>query len=416
MAAVRPVHILEVKGRIDAIVANFLARSLVDAQEEDAEVVVIQMNSPGALIDGQKLDELVFRVTHSSVPVTVWIGPTGGRAYGGAARLVAAAAYAGMAPRTRIGRVEACPARWGRRRPWNGGWSTRWCRPSASSWPSSTARRSAGGSWTRPGWSPGPTARRRPRPRARSASGSCRLTERLLHATASPSVAYLLLVVGLALIVFEFFSVGIGVAGATGAVLLALSAYGLAVLPTTPLGLALVALAFFGFSIDVQAGAPRAWTGIGTVALLVGSWRLFGDGIDIPWLTMLVLVVCVVLLMVSGLPSMVRSRFSTPTIGRESMIGEMGSARTAVDPEGTVSLRGGLWRARTNRATPIGEGDRHPGDRHRRAAAGGRAGGGRGQGRRPLAIPSDIPLRYPQAPTCGFCNLPLVDRRKAAVR
>jgi membrane-bound serine protease (ClpP class) len=186
--------------------------------------------------------------------------------------------------------------------------------------------------------------------------GKLPLTERLLHATASPSVAYLLLVVGLALIVFEFFSVGIGVAGATGAVLLALSAYGLAVLPTTPLGLALVGLAFFGFSVDVQAGAPRAWTAIGTVSLLVGSWRLFGEGIDVPWLTMLVLVVGVVLLMVSGLPSMVRSRFSTPTIGRESMIGEMGEARTAVDPEGTVSLRGGLWRARTNRATPIGEG------------------------------------------------------------
>ena len=65
----------------------------------------------------------------------------------------------------------------------------------------------------------------------------------------------------------------------------------------------------------------------------------------------------VVLLMVSGLPSMVRSRFSTPTIGRDSMIGAMGEARTAVDPEGTVALSGGLWRARTNRATPIGAGD-----------------------------------------------------------
>ena len=113
----------------------------------------------------------------------------------------------------------------------------------------------------------------------------------------------------------------------------------------------------FGFAVDVQAGAPRVWTGVGAVSLLVGSWQLFGDGIDVPWLTLLVIVVGVVLLMVSGLPSMVRSRFSTPTIGRESMIGEMGSARTAVDPEGTVALRGGLWRARTNRATPIGEGD-----------------------------------------------------------
>ena len=200
----RPVHILEVKGRIDAIVANFLARSLVDAQEEDAEVVVIQMNSPGALIDGQKLDELVFRVTHSSVPVTVWIGPTGGRAYGGAAVLVAAAASTGMAPRTRIGRVGGVPGSAWPEAAVDRGLIATICRPSASSSPRSTARRSAGGARHGPG---GHRVRRETQTQAAGEVrfGKLPLTERLLHATASPSVAYLLLIVGLALIVFEFF-------------------------------------------------------------------------------------------------------------------------------------------------------------------------------------------------------------------
>ena len=61
--------------------------------------------------------------------------------------------------------------------------------------------------------------------------------------------------------------------------------------------------------------------------------------------------------MISGMPAMVRTRFSTPTIGRESMIGEMGVALSGVDPEGTVQVRGAPWRARTNRATPIQAGD-----------------------------------------------------------
>ena len=350
------VHIIEVKGRVDAIEANFVVRSLGAAQAAHAQVVVVQLNSPGALVDRQTLDDLVFRVSHSSVPVTVWIGPTGGRAYGGAARLVTAAAYVGMAPRTRIGRFDDIAGTIGPDAARSRGLADAVV-PTIGEFLADLDGKEIGGHQL-------DTARVVTASDGKTqtqAAGEVRfgklpLTERLLHATASPSVAYLLLVVGLALVVFEFFSVGIGVAGATGAVLLALSAYGLAVLPTTPLGLALVGLAFFGFSVDVQAGAPRAWTGIGTVALLVGSWQLFGGGIDIPWLTMLVLVVGVVLLMVSGLPSMVRSRFSTPTIGRESMIGEMGEARTAVDPEGTVALRGGLWRARTNRATPIGEG------------------------------------------------------------
>jgi membrane-bound serine protease (ClpP class) len=60
--------------------------------------------------------------------------------------------------------------------------------------------------------------------------------------------------------------------------------------------------------------------------------------------------------MVRGMPSMVRARFSTATIGRESMIGEAAEATTVIDPEGMVRLRGALWRARANRATPIDAG------------------------------------------------------------
>jgi membrane-bound serine protease (ClpP class) len=65
----------------------------------------------------------------------------------------------------------------------------------------------------------------------------------------------------------------------------------------------------------------------------------------------------VVLMMLAGLPATVRSRFSTPTIGRESMIGELGEAVAALEPEGVVRVRGALWPARTNRATPVSVGD-----------------------------------------------------------
>ena len=182
------------------------------------------------------------------------------------------------------------------------------------------------------------------------------LLPRLLHTVASPSVAYLLLVVGLVLVVFEFFTVGVGVAGAVGAGSLILAFYGLSVLPTRPVSAGLLALGVAGFAIDVQAGAPRTWTVIGTTALLVGSFRLY-DGHVVPWWTVLLVVGGVALMMVAGMPAMLRARFSTPTIGRESMIGEMGAAAADVDPEGTVTVRGALWRARTNRATPIVAGD-----------------------------------------------------------
>jgi membrane-bound serine protease (ClpP class) len=184
------------------------------------------------------------------------------------------------------------------------------------------------------------------------------LTERLLHLTGDPAVAYLLLMIGLLLIVFEFFTAGVGLAGITGAVALILSAYGLAVLPTNVVAAGLVVLAVFGYSVDVQAGAPRAWTGIGVVSLLIGSWRLFPSGLAVSWIEIVLVSLGTALFMLSGMPAMLRARFSTPTIGRESMIGEMGSAKTGIDPEGVVELRGGSWRARTNRATPIPVGER----------------------------------------------------------
>jgi membrane-bound serine protease (ClpP class) len=57
------------------------------------------------------------------------------------------------------------------------------------------------------------------------------------------------------------------------------------------------------------------------------------------------------------MPSMVRTRFATPTIGREWMIGRQGTAVEAVDPDGVVEVDTARWRARTNRATPIPVGD-----------------------------------------------------------
>ena len=80
------------------------------------------------------------------------------------------------------------------------------------------------------------------------------------------------------------------------------------------------------------------------------------DGVSLSWITLLAGVLGMTIAMIAGMPAMVRARFSTPTIGREWMIGEEGVAATAVDPDGTVLVRDAPWRARTNRATPIPRG------------------------------------------------------------
>jgi membrane-bound serine protease (ClpP class) len=168
-----------------------------------------------------------------------------------------------------------------------------------------------------------------------------------------------LFIVGLALIVFEFFSVGVGVAGFVGAVALIGASFGFSHLPVAPWAIALLLLGLFGMSIDVQAGSLGPWTFIGSGALVAGSVWLYGGSsrLDPSWWVLVLVIAGTVVFMLSGMTAMVRSRFSTPTIGREDLVGEMGLAEADVDPDGVVRIRDALWRARTNRATPIQAGD-----------------------------------------------------------
>ena len=118
-------------------------------------------------------------------------------------------------------------------------------------------------------------------------------------------------------------------------------------------------LGIFGLAVDVQAGGLGPWTFIGGAALVAGSiWLYDGSAaLDPAWWVLVLVIGATLLFMLSGMTAMVRSRFSTPTIGREELVGEMGVAEVDVDPDGVVRVRDALWRARTNRATPIAPGD-----------------------------------------------------------
>ena len=330
---------------------NFLERSLDDAERRGVEALVVQLNSPGAVVD---VDGLVARMGEAGVPVAVWVGPSGAEALGEAGRLVEAADLAGLAPGSRL-EVDG-------RRLGSDDAPVDLNEEEAAILGTFIAaldgREAAGRTLETADFDERDDEPPEATLTVQSRLAKLPLGESLLHTVASPAVAYLLLTFGLALLLFEFFTAGIGIAGGVGAVALVLAAYGLTVLPTRPLGLALCLLGVFGFAVDVQTGVPRLWTGVGVVAYVAGSLLLFEDGVAVGWLPLAVGVVGLVLLMLAGLPATIRSRFSTPTIGRHSMVGELGDATAAVDPDGVVRVRDALWPARTNRATPIQAGGR----------------------------------------------------------
>lgn len=353
----RHVDVVQVSGWIDPVVADFLEQAVADSEGSGAEALIIQLDSPGALLDDHDLDELLAAVEGAEVPVAVWIGGSGAKASGDAGRLALAGHLAGMAPKARLeheGRRLAPDAAL------EAGLVDLNQEESAVLGTFIAAldgKEAAGRTLSTATFTETEDGPPEAQLTVQARLAKLDLGPRMLHTVASPPVAYLLLVAGLALIVFELYTGGIGIAGGVGAACLALAAYGLHILPTNPLGLALLVLSMFGFAVDVQTGVPRFWTGVGVLALVVGSLLLYDDPVSLGWLPLLGGVVGVVLLMLAGLPATVRSRFSTPTIGRESMVGEEGEAVAALDPEGVVRVRDALWPARVNRATPLAAGD-----------------------------------------------------------
>jgi membrane-bound serine protease (ClpP class) len=365
------IDVVQVGGLIDPIQIDFLRHAVASADRGPAVALVLQLNSGGGVISPAVLDRLTAAISASPVPVAVWVGPDGSRALGAAYAIFQAAALRGMAPGTGIGDAlspAAGPPDPLANRTLND------TEAAAQGRVTGVLDQATFGDFVvnldglkvdghvlhtakvvRVNGEP----RRAPTVAVRFEKLS--LVEQLLHTAASPSVAYLMLLIGLLLIALEFFTIGIGLAAATGTGALVLASYGLGVLPVRVWAVVLLGVGVFGFCVDLQAGVPRAWTAAGGVCLIVGSFGLYHGVANLSVhqspLAFAAGILGTPLFMVAGMPTMIRARFSTPTIGRESLVGEMGVALGPVQPEGTVEVRGVPWRARTNRATPISVGD-----------------------------------------------------------
>lgn len=375
------VRVVKVAGLIDPVVKSYLLSEFEQAEAADVLAIVIWLNSSDSVLSDKDYLELATAIDDSPLTVAMWVGQSGGQATGGAAELLGLADLVGVSAGSTIGSTG--PARLPDSfSPAFGeaterlqtstisaeeavrlgisvgplqdvstigpfvtllpGYETLQCIDADLAAASASAGDGQGGVRTIP--------------ITRNELSGLPITAQLFHTVASPEVAYLLFVGGLALLLFELFTAGIGVAGVIGAAFLTLGSYGLAILPTRPVGIGLLLAAIVLVAVDVQTNVPRLYTIAGMVAFVLGTFLLY-DGLSMSWVTIGAGIIGAVLYAYTGMPSMVRTRFSTPTIGRTWMIGAQGEAVTDVSPEGTVKIGEATWRAVTNRATPVKAGD-----------------------------------------------------------
>ena len=342
------VEVFEVSGLLDDVLASALENSIIDAQNNGANALILQMYSKQAVISNQRLVALGQAFLDSSIPIEVWVGPSGSTAQGKVAQLALLSDSLGVSIGSSIGKtgeyvfssmelnssyqekikiLRSSTLQWNEAIEANlvqcdrveidelGKTLTekeqlaRCANPTLGdflvnrdSFVSEVIQTDDG-----------------PRlsPLTKTKINRLNLIDQLMHTVASPPITYLLLISGLALLLFEFFSIGVGIAGVIGAISVALSAYGLTILPFRPWALLLIIFSMLAFAIDIQTVVPRVWTLIGQIMFTIGTIFLYYEvNVEMSWIPMSVGIIGVLVLMARGMPIMIRGRFATTQIDR----------------------------------------------------------------------------------------------------
>ncbi len=184
------------------------------------------------------------------------------------------------------------------------------------------------------------------------------LVRRALHASATPSLVYFLLIAGLGLLLFEWFQPGFGVAGIAGLIVLPIAVYGLAVMPVAWWALLLLLAGMGLLALDVARAGLGLPTALGTAALIAGSVSLYDSPhLGIPgWLITLTIASAVVFFTVI-ITIVLRAQAGPGDGVTEDLVGQRGVVRSVLNPEGHTFIDGALWRSRWaegERKVPVG--------------------------------------------------------------
>lgn len=366
----RVVEFVDLSGILDDRMIGFAIDSISAAAERgDTEVVILQIDSPGVVGSGARLDELVALVGSPPLPVVVWIGPAPARAFGGAGVIALAADVTLAAPGSEIGYLSPRIA---------GGSEAMSTGPldstvtdvadvaevevsSQTAAPRQVAQLLDGRTVSFSG------GERELSTLVEIEDGSTIATiirgpgwwDEFLRLASTPEAAFFLLVAGLTVAAFEFYAIGPGIAAGVAAVCLFLASYGIAVLPVRWWAVAVTLASVWVLAVAYQRGSVLVLNFVGLFGLAVAGFSFtdaapqFSPGIPGVLLTL----ASAAFFFLLAMPTVARSRFSTQTIGREQLVGRAGVALSDFGPDGLVEIDGARWRASAHREAGIRQAD-----------------------------------------------------------
>lgn len=395
-SAAAPVALhLTVEGIINPIKARYVHQALQAARDRNAQLVIMSLNTPGGLVSS--MQDIVGDMTNSAVPVVGFVEPPTAQATSAGAFLLLATDVAAMAPGTRVGAAHPV----GADKNLEGAMeekatnslvslakslAARHGRPEAyaesivrqsSSFTSDEAKKAGAVEILAPSMGELLAALDgyRIEGEGHKAVLSTRGLEvvefpmsrysRLLDILSNPTLASILLSLGVLGILYELSSPGVGLAGIVGTVCLVLSLVALSTLPLKLGGFVLLLAGFVAIAVEVKTPAHGALALGGVVSVILGALVLvdetgyFGGAqkLDFRVFVPFSIVVSGAFLLFAGIAA--RALRAPARSGMETMNGSQGVARTRVGPDGgMIFVDGALWQAVSDGAIEPGQGVR----------------------------------------------------------
>ena len=376
------VLVLTVDEAVAPPMVEYLKRGLSRAEQQGAELVILQLNTPGGSIDA--MNEVIQMIRNSRVPVVVYVAPSGAMAGSAGTVVVLAGHAAAMAPDTTIGAASPVGAQ--------GEDLGETMQAKVKNILKATVRSLAEGRGSRAVELAEQTIDNAAAASAEEAAAAGMVDfiavdipdllrqldgfkvetktgeqtlettdarvetvpesfiERLLAVLTNPAIVFLLITIGVQAILIEISSPGGWVAGFIGVVCLSLAAYGLGVLPVNWFGVVFLILAFVLFILDIKAPTHGALTAAGTVSLIVGALVMFNSP-NVPSFQRVPVPLIIGASVSTGIMFFVimligvRAQKRPVSMGAESLVGRVGIVRTGLAPRGQVQLGGELWTA-----------------------------------------------------------------------
>jgi membrane-bound serine protease (ClpP class) len=377
-AGTRRVDVLQIEGAVTPIMISYIERGIDAAEGDGSEALIVLLDTPGGQID--LMSDVVQVILDARIPVVVYVYPRGAYAASAGTLITLAGHVAAMAPGTTIGAASPVGSQGedlgetletkvkedlkaqaralaGRR----GEEAVAWAESAVEEAKAATAEEALGMGVIdfvandiedllaqMDGFR---VQLAREELTLHTADAETRelpmnFVEQLLHIITNPTVAFILLTIGLNAILFELASPGGYAAGVVGTICLLLAFYALGVLPVNYTGLIFIALAFVLFVVDLKAPTHGVLTAGGIASLVAGALLLFNSPLYRISLSAIVSVALATgLFFAFAVAKVVQIQRKQATTGREGLIGQTAQVRIRLDPEGTVFLRGELWAA-----------------------------------------------------------------------